>query len=211
MREDILVIDSHNQIFLNCENIQLTTLRAKLVDDNNAFFIIAADSFADVNVFTQVLDTAREFRDPTRIKLKTFPDKGVDHTSCPQLDFQTSQIRMSDQEYERELLGVWSISYEEEGYSLYSETKYNDDGRAVGKGESCTNNVCELIEFTLSWSVKDGVLIAYEISSNDGTPPGTIYKERIDSLTYATLITYGVESGDKQVRKRIMRPKLLSR
>jgi len=209
IRDEIIIIDANSHIFLDCKSVSRHELRAQLKADFSANTTIAADRNANINTFTRVLDIVREHRDRTKISLANFPNEKVNEQLCSGARIQSSSKRKTDLEYEKSLIGIWSASYLEGDSILYGETKYNSDGTAVGKGEFCVAEACENIEFTSTWNIQDGILTSVRVTSNDGTPVGTRFIDRIGSINETTLILYDVESERKQVRNKVTFPKML--
>lgn len=110
------------------------------------------------------------------------------------------------------LSGLWSTEIHGDGFYVYGEVHYREDGYSAGRGLRVAGGRLQHIEFTGTWRIEDDVLIFSNKQSNGASPVSQprVYRDRIELLTHDKLVLVS-ESGERSIRYRLDYSRLFPR
>jgi len=110
-------------------------------------------------------------------------------------------IKNSDYTNSQLILGYWSFTYIEKGFTFYSEYLYKKDGTKEGIAEACINKKCKKSTFESNWKIKKGFLISsVQKSSSEDLPVGIEIKDRILKLDNNVMVLLSKYGEEKDIR-----------
>lgn len=100
--------------------------------------------------------------------------------------------------------GLWSTEIQGDGYYVYGEVHYHEDGKSVGRGVRIANGERRDIEFTGTWRIDGDVLIfeTEQTSNSELFSHPRTYRDRIETLTDHKLVLVA-ETGERSVPYRL--------
>ena len=110
------------------------------------------------------------------------------------------------------LSGLWSTEIHGDGYYVYGEVRYREDGYSAGRGLRVAGGRLRHIEFEGTWRIEDDMLIFSREESNGVSlvPESRVYRDRIELLTQDKLVLIS-ESGERSIRYRLDYSRLFPR
>ncbi len=121
------------------------------------------------------------------------------------LTFSNSTIaELGDCAAAARLSGLWATEIQGDGYYVYGEFHYRDDGQSFGRGVRIVNGEQQRIAFTGTWRIEGHQLVFSTEQSNDASwfPHPRTYRDRIETLTDHKLVLVA-ETGERSVRYRL--------
>jgi len=110
-------------------------------------------------------------------------------------------MKNSDYTNSKLILGYWSITMIEEGFTFYGEYLYKKDGTKEGIAEVCINKKCEKLTFESNWKIKNGFLFSsVQKSSSEDLPVGIEIKDRILKLDNKVMVLLSKDGEEKDIR-----------
>ena len=117
-----------------------------------------------------------------------------------------------DKETAARQVGLWSAELHADGYYLYGEFEYREDGSSVGRGYRVVNDQVQRFDFAGTWHIDDQVLVfsKQEPPGCNHDPSLHVYRDRIETLTDNMLVLVS-ETGERSVRYRLDYSRLFTR